>query len=237
MDRGFLRAGWVVMAIGLLVPAVVHAEIYTWIDAVGVTNVSNLQPPEGVKVTKIQPALPPEIAAREESAREAARKAEAETLAKRVRELEREVAARSVPPDYRPPAPPVVQYIVEPQPAPMQVTVEAASPAYAGAYAGCNPSWASCALSWWPGFYPASVIVVQTPGVRPVHPIHGGRNLPGPRLPPPFGPQLTNVAAPVTNVVPPVTTFVPPLTQIVSPIPPTLVGPRSFNSFPGMKRG
>ena len=216
-----------------------HAEIYTWIDASGATNVSNLPPPEGAKVTKVQPSLPPEIAAREQAALEAARRAEAETLAQRVRELEA-LASRSPPPDYRPPAPPpVIQYIVEPQPAPMQLTVEMAAPAY-GDY-GCNPSWASCAL-WWPGFYPGFV-VVTTPG-RPTHPIHGGQPMPTPHMPPSFGPKLTNVAVPVTsfvptltNVVPPVTGFAPPLTNIVAPIPKTSAVQPAVNPSLGFRRG
>ena len=243
MHSGFLRAGWVVLVAGVFGVPVAQAEIYTWVDAKGVTNVSNLPPPDGVKVTKIQPALPPEIAAREDAAREAARKAQADALATRVRDLETQLAY-SAPPDYRPPAPPpVIQYIVAPQPAPMQLTVETGSPAYGGGYDyGCNPSWAGCAL-WWPGFYPASVVVVSTPRLRPAHPIHGRPSVPGAGMPP-FGPKLTNVVPPVTSFVPPltngvapVTGFVPPLTQVVSPIPQTFVGPRSFHSLPGMKRG
>lgn len=226
------------LAAGLLaLPA--HAEIYTWIDASGVTNVTNLPPPEGAKVTKVQPALPPDIVAREDAARETARKAEAEALAKRVRELE-DVLSRSPPPDYRPPAaPPAVQYIVEPQPAPMQLTVETAPPAYDSSYGygGCNPSWAGCALSWWPGLYPASVIVVNTPRARPTRPTHGGPNAMNPRLPPPFGPQLTNAVSPVTNIVAPLTRIAAPVTNVVAPIPQTFSGPRSFNSPPGLRHG
>jgi hypothetical protein len=212
-----------------------YAEIYTWVDAAGSTNVSNLPPPEGTKVTKVQPALPPEIAAREEAARDAARKTEAESLAKRVRELETEaaLAARSVPPDYRPPAPPpVIQYVIEPQPAPMQQIIEAAS---SQAYGGCNPAWAGCALSWWPVF-PASVVVVRAPGNRPTHPIHGGQNMPGPRLSP-FAPQLTNVVSPVTNIARPVTNIAPPVTNIVAPIPQAFSVQHPFNPSMGLKRG
>ena len=216
-----------------------HAEIYTWVDATGTTNVSNLPPPEGAKVTKVQPAPPPEVAAREQAAFEAARRAETDALAQRVRDLEA-LAARSPPPDYRPPVPPpVIQYIVEPQPAPMQLTVEMAQPAYSDY--GCNPSWASCAL-WWPGYY-GGFVVVGTPG-RPTHPIHGGRPMPSPQPPPMFGPKLTNVAAPVTNfvpqltsVVPPVTGFVPPLTNIVAPIPKTSAVQPAVNASLGFRRG
>ncbi|HET9762836.1 MAG TPA: DUF4124 domain-containing protein [Casimicrobiaceae bacterium] len=194
MPRPFLHAALsatVLLALGLS-PA--HADIYTWVDASGTTNVSNLAPPDDVTVTKIQRALPPEIVAREDAARDAARKAEADAAAARIRQLESQLA-HSPPPDYVVPAPaPVIQYIVEaPQP-PMQQSVEITSPAYGGygyagyGYAGygCDPSWFGC---WWPGFYPASVIVVG-PSNPHNHPIQHGHGVTGPRLPPPFGPPL-----------------------------------------------
>ena len=146
-----------------------HADIYTWIDASGVTNVSNLPPPEGVQVTKILHGRPPEIVAREDAARDAARQADAQALAERVRQLEDEIAARQAPPPMvyppLPAPPPIIQYIVEPSPSQVAY-ITPATAGYAGS--GCDPSWAGCALSWFPGFYPASVLVV--PGFRPVHP-------------------------------------------------------------------
>jgi hypothetical protein len=238
MHSGFLRAGWVVLMAGVFGSPVAQAEIYTWIDASGVTNLSNLQPPDGVKVTKVQAALPPEIAAREDAARETARKAEADAAAARIRDLEN-LLAHSPPPDYRAPAAqPVIQYIVEPQPAPMQLTVETGAPAYGAYDYGCNPSWAGCALSWWP------VVVVGAPVFRPSHPIHGRPPMPSPHMLP-FGPKLTNVVSPTTGFVPPLTTVVPPvtsftpsLTNVVAPIPQTFAVPRTFNSSPpGLKRG
>jgi uncharacterized protein DUF4124 len=216
MHSGFLRAGWVVLMAGVFGSPVAQAEIYTWIDASGVTNVSNLQPPDGVKVSK----------------------AEADAAAARIRDLEN-LLAHSPPPDYRPPAAqPVIQYIVEPQPAPMQLTVETGAPAYGAYDYGCNPSWAGCALSWWP------VVVVGAPVFRPSHPIHGRPPMPSPHMPP-FGPKLTNVVSPttgfvppLTTVVPPVTSFMPSLTNVVAPIPQTFAVPRTFNSSPpGLKRG
>ena len=184
------------LAVGL---APAHADIYTWVDASGNTNVSNLAPPDGVTVTKVQRALAPEVVAREDAAREAARQAETRALAERVRQLESD-AARGPPPDYRPPMapPPVIQYIVEaPQP-PLQQSVEITSPAYGGygyggyGYGGygCDPSWFGC---WWPGLYPASVIVVGASNPHHNHPIPHGQHshsVTGPRLPPPFGPPL-----------------------------------------------
>jgi len=107
MARGVLGIASAVMF--SLAASLAHAEIYTWVDASGVTNVSNLPPPDGVKVTKVQRSLPPEILAREDAARDAARQAEAQAFAARAR-LEDE-ARQMPPPDYRPPMlppPPVI---------------------------------------------------------------------------------------------------------------------------------
>jgi len=201
MLNGILRAAlYGTLALAFALPA--RADIYTWVDASGNTNVSNLAPPDGVKVTKVQRALPPEVVAREDAAREAARQAETRALAERVRQLESD-AARAPPPDYRPPVapPPVIQYIVEaPQP-PLQQSVEIAPPSYGsygyGGYGyagyGCDPSWFGC---WWPGFYPASVIVVGPSNPSHKHPLQHGRSVTGPRLPPPFGPPIVPNLAP-----------------------------------------
>jgi len=160
---------------------VAHADIYTWVDASGAINLSNLPPPEGVHVTKILRGPPPEVVAREEAARDAARQAEAQALAERVRQLEDEIAARQTPPSMMYPslsAPPVIQYLIE-APSPPIASVAPPAPAYSG----CDPSWAGCALSWFPGFYPASVLVVSTPSFRPVHPIHPRDPMHPPRSP------------------------------------------------------
>jgi hypothetical protein len=183
VSRALRAILFVALAGGLEAP-LAHADIYTWIDASGVTNVSNLPPPEGVQVTKTLHGRPPEIVAREDAARDAARQAEAQALAERVRQLEDEIAARQAPPPmvYAPPPPPVIQYIVEP--APQQIAYTA-PPTQTYSSPGCDPSWAGCALSWFPGFYPASVLVV--PGFRPVHPVRPHNPLPPPGRHP-FGP-------------------------------------------------
>src|SRR5689334_22941462 len=129
MHIGFFRAGLVMMMVGMSAPPLARAEIYTWIDASGVTNVSNLPPPDGAKVTKVQHAPPP----------------------------------------------------------PMQQTVEVSPPQSGYGYGGCDPSWAGCALSWFPGFFP--FVVVQPP-LHPMRPGHGAPKMTTPRLPPPFGPPL-----------------------------------------------
>src|SRR5258708_7956466 len=68
-----------------------HADLYTWVDASGGVNVSNLDPPKGVRITNVILASAPKTATRDDDAREAARDAEVRALAKRVRQLEEQV--------------------------------------------------------------------------------------------------------------------------------------------------
>ena len=76
-----------------------YADIYTWVDPSGVVNVSNLAPPENVRVTNVIHASAPKITTRDDANRDAARHAEVQALAERVRQLENEVAlARSKAP-------------------------------------------------------------------------------------------------------------------------------------------
>lgn len=143
-----------------------HADIYTWVDPSGIVNVSNLPPPEGVRVTNVTQETPQKLATRYDAAREAVRQAELQTLSDRVRQLENEVevAQRPVPP------PPVV-YVPVPTPAPVQYQAEMAPPASGG----CDPSWLGCWAWWGSGFYPASVVVVRTPNFRRFYPAHAER--------------------------------------------------------------
>jgi uncharacterized protein DUF4124 len=171
-----------VLAASLGLPPPAHADIYTWVDASGALNVSNLPPPEGAQVTKILRGPSPEIVAREDAARDAAREADAQALAERVRQLEAEVAAQQSPPPgvYSSlPAPPVIQPVI-------QYVVEPPSPQISDvtpAYPGCDPSWAGCALSWFPGFYPASIVVVTAPRFRGAHPVRPHNPMHPPRSP------------------------------------------------------
>jgi hypothetical protein len=149
-----------------------HADIYTWVDASGSTNVSNLAPPDGVRVTNVMHESAPAAAARAEAAREAARQAEVQALAERVRQLEDiELTKGQAPPPadyYRAiPPPPVIQYVVVPPAAPY-----AANPA-PPANTGCDPGWFDCGLWGIPGFYP-SVVVLRAQNFRHFHPGHGG---------------------------------------------------------------
>ena len=154
-----------------------QADIYTWVDASGALNVSNLAPPDDARVLKIV-----------HTDDAAARKNETQALADRVKQLEDEVAmaTRQPPPSYAPPpvvyappAPPVVQYIIEaPQPAP-QYVVDQPGPQYAS----CDPWWYDgCGFGWGPGYYPSSVIVVSAPGFNRFKPGfgHGFRPRPSP---------------------------------------------------------
>jgi hypothetical protein len=132
MDGRWIVAGFVLaVAAG---PA--RADIYTWVDKDGITNVSNLPPPDDVRVTKVARAAP------KDPAREAAaRQAEMRALRERVDELSKEVEeARSTgmpPPDA--PAP-VMAYAPAPAPAPtVVVTVvnqQPAQPEYVSS--GCD---------------------------------------------------------------------------------------------------
>src|SRR5207245_6989787 len=67
-----------------------HADIYTWTDASGRTNVSNLPPPEGARVSHVVHETPPPVAAPSDGAREAERQAQLRVLSERVQQLEAE---------------------------------------------------------------------------------------------------------------------------------------------------
>jgi len=71
-----LRASLPAILAGTFGPQLAHADIYTWVDASGAINVSNLAPPDGVRVTNILRASAPATATRDDAARNAARQAE-----------------------------------------------------------------------------------------------------------------------------------------------------------------
>jgi len=73
-----------------------HADLYTWVDASGGVNVSNLAPPEGVRITNVIPASPTAT----HDARETVRDAEVQALTKRVRQLEDEVGSQGSGSNY-----------------------------------------------------------------------------------------------------------------------------------------
>ena len=155
-----------------------HADIYTWVDASGVVNVSNLAPPEGVRVTSIIHASVPKTKARDDT-----RQAEVQALAERVLALEDELeqAKRQAPPpvEYRAiPAPPLpMQYGVYPAPPPVQYAVSAAQPTSTA----CDLTLMDCGVWWGPSLYPATVVVLRAPNFRRFHPGHGGRRFTPPQ--------------------------------------------------------
>lgn len=145
-----------VLIVAAFAAATARADIYTWVDANGVVNVSNLRPPAGAEVTHVTIEKPQAPPSRADAAREAARQAELQALNDRVRELEgaREAPQRSlvttvISPVYVPvPAPLVVPYVQD-------VVAPVAPATY------CDPTWLSCLASSM-GYYGPNVIVLPT---------------------------------------------------------------------------
>jgi hypothetical protein len=171
-----------------------HADIYTWTDAKGTVNISNVAPPEGVHVTTVMHEDPAALAARAAAA-QAARDADMQRLADRVRQLEYEAqySPRQAPPAvYAAPAPStsVVQYV-------MNVAPPQQSQSYGpnGSY-GCDPGYgydgfdgygygyANCGGSAFSGFYPYPVYFVGAPFFRNRTPFRGDHR-PGMQRPTP----------------------------------------------------
>jgi len=177
-----------------------YADIYTWVDASGALNVSNLTPPDGARVIKV-------VHTSDEAS---ASKADTQALADRVRQLEDQVQmARQQPPPlvyapppappvvYAPPAPPVIQYIYAPQPPDMQYTVNQAPPANPW----CDTTWSDCGYgNGWLPYYPG-VFVVTAPNFNRFKPGHNFPNRP-PR-PHPVTPPMSLVQPLTTPIVQP----------------------------------
>jgi hypothetical protein len=177
MFTHLLRAAFAVILAGTFGPRLAHADIYTWVDASGTVNVSNLAPPEGARVTKVIHDTGPKTTMRDDMAREAARQAEVQALATRVQQLQDEVerARRQAPVqlEYRAiPAPPAMPYGVDLAPQPLQYADNAVPPTSIG----CDVTWAGCGIWWGPGIYPANVVVLRAPNFRRFNPVHGGHH-------------------------------------------------------------
>jgi len=173
MGTSLLRASLPAILAATFGLELAHADIYTWVDASGTMNVSNLAPPEGVRVAKVMHASAPATATRADAARDAAHEGEVQALAERVRQLEDEVelARRQAPPqaEYRSaPAPSILQYIVV-APLPQYDINPAPS-----VNTGCDPARIECGLWGFPGIYPASVVVLRAPNFRRFHSGRGG---------------------------------------------------------------
>jgi hypothetical protein len=99
MRTRLLRAALPAVLAGTFWLPPAHADLYTWVDASGGVNVSNLAPPEGVRITNVIPASPPNTA--RDDARETVRDAEVQALTKRVRQLEDQVGSQGSGSNYR----------------------------------------------------------------------------------------------------------------------------------------
>ena len=163
---------------GVIGAAPAQADIYTWIDDSGSVNISNLAPPDGVRVTKTVRESAPRIVPRPDPAVEAARQAEVQALAERVRQLEGELAFTQTqeppPPTYQvmPPTP-VIQYFVDAGTSQVQYN------SVGNSGSGCGPSWVDCGIGWNTGFFPG-VIFVTTPNFRRFPPRVGHPIAPAP---------------------------------------------------------
>ena len=147
---------WITVCLALAAAAAgpAYADIYTWVDKDGVTHVSNVPPPEDVRVTKVARAAPKDPA-RVAAARESARLAEMRALRERVDELSKEVehSRDAMPPPYAAapamafappaaaPAPTVVVTVIN-QPAPQPEVVPS----------GCDYTLGSCGVGFFPGY-------------------------------------------------------------------------------------
>jgi len=144
-----------------------HADIYTWTDDKGRVNISNLEPPEGVRVTSVlreSKAMKEANEAARQAARErekeALREAEVRALAERVRQLQAEVeVAKRPPPVAVAQAPQFFSYSGEWATPTVQYNVVNVSPIQDGVVgangAGCYSGWPDCQFGWYPGYYPA----------------------------------------------------------------------------------
>jgi hypothetical protein len=187
----------------------VQADIYTWVDKSGRINVSNVEPPAGVRVTSVQRTSPASAAA-VKAFQETLRQSEVQALEERVQKLQEQVSATA-----RQPPPQRVEYhvvVAAPayvgDPAPPPAFYE--PPAPTAPYAGCDPSWIGCTGWWNPGIYPVGVVSAATPRHGRHHSGRGGRPITSPGFRP---------------VAPP---------GGVGPIPPPLIRPslQPVNNFP-----
>ena len=176
MNKRTVWLAWACAPAGLLLIASAAADVYTWVDAKGNVNVSNLKPPAGVRITNVA-REDPEAAARAEAARTAARDTEMRKLSDRVAELERgadDASSRGPPPPFYgpPPAPPqltqLIVTVMPPDPVP-------AAPAYAP-YASCGAF--DCLAPWGIGYYGVPVAVIGSNFGRNGHVRHRMRPQP-----------------------------------------------------------
>ena len=141
-----------------------HADIFTWTDDKGRVNISNVEPPQGARVTSVlreSKAMKEANEAAREAARdrekEALREAEVRALAERVRQLQAEVEVAKRPPPVAVAQAPMYAYSGEWAPPPAQYNVinNVAPVAEENGGGGCYSGWPDCQFGWYPGYYPA----------------------------------------------------------------------------------
>jgi hypothetical protein len=169
-----------VVLLGMLGVPVAHADVYTWVDAAGMLNVSNLQPPAGANVTSVVKSVAPKLAPDTSTPAQAAAM---QALSDRILQLQAQVADVQ-----RPVVPTVVNNVyVTPQPAPVTVQYAQLGYTYDGPQQSsnaCDPSFYSCGGGVYGGFYPASTVFLggAAAPVRPSPPPRAGQFM-GPRTP------------------------------------------------------
>jgi hypothetical protein len=193
-------------AIVVLAANLALADVYTWKDAAGRLNVSNVRPPDGVRIESVVHEDPPKVSPGAAAAR--AREVEMQALNERVAQLqddvERAKQQAALPPAVYPPPPsPPVQVTVNVTPAPTSAPPAYAdySPAYPYAYPYAGYPYAGYPYPGYPGLprdyceptvfgcpvygFPVGVVVLSAAhshGIKHFQRMRGG--LPGPGMRP-----------------------------------------------------
>jgi uncharacterized small protein (DUF1192 family) len=166
MPAHLLRTALPMMLAGMLGAPLACADVYTWTDASGRVNVSNIAPPAGVHVSHVVHEDPAKKGPKAAAAHDAAREADVQALTERVAELQDEVerARRQVPAPatYRAVPPPPIQIAVNVIPPAPPVDYAPPAAPYA---ANCDPTVFGCPVFG----YPANVIVLRTPRFHRFH--------------------------------------------------------------------
>jgi len=167
-----MRFGLTLSFVGLCVwlSPVAHADIYTWTDAAGRVNVSNIAPPDAARITHVTRDISPKPDAA--ASRDNAEQNDVRALADRVRQLEQELDVAKIAPTASvpvptPPPPAVVTIwnYVAPPVSPVADAAFYAQPSYGACDFNCAPAWVSSA-------YPAGVASIGTPALRRPYPFH-----------------------------------------------------------------
>ncbi|MDQ6619797.1 MAG: DUF4124 domain-containing protein [Pseudomonadota bacterium] len=140
--------GRLVVLCALAQPA--WADIYTWVDASGSTNVSNVAPPADAQLVRVTTAPPAPT-------RDMQREAELRLLAERVRELENAASAAS----QRPPVPTLAE--LAPPVTTIVVPVVSSFAAYGATQApACDSMYDACASAVAPILAPGFFVIGST---------------------------------------------------------------------------